>query len=329
MTPFKLIMLSAHVEAGGNVLHRHFSDHPSCLTFPFESMLGTPLSSHIASSWVPYRYAWPCYSSEATPLEALESMYDEEVKTYLRTRYRSKFKDCGMVMDERDRLDAFNLIMDGYVNFTRGHGCGVSDKGARPKTRANYVEAYFRSTMSAWENLARSGKETHHVGYLPWVLFDADKVFSDFPDAAMVHVTRNPWSGYADTLKRPFPLPLTQYCQLWNLASSHALTYRRKYAGQFHTVCYEDLIAFKGSVMRRLCSDIGLPWSDTMLYPSFNGKDLSESVKPWGTLKTITPEANLATALELTEDQIEAIAIECYDQIKAHGYTGPHSGALT
>lgn len=320
-TPFKLIMVSAAVEMGGNVTHRHFDQHPSCLTFPFENMLGTPISSNIADAWVPYRYRYSSFTTEMTPREAYQSIYDEEVKTYLRTPYRSKFKDCGMVMDEAKRIEAFERICDEIAPSSGGEW---PDRN----TRANYVEAYFRSTMDSWENLVRSGKETHHVGYLPWILFDTDRLMADFPDCHIVHVTRNPWSGYSHTLHRPFPLPLTQYCQLWNLASSHALTYRRKYAGQFHTVRYEDLISDKRAVMSRLLTDLVLPWSDNVLYPSFNGKDLSESVRPWGTLTTITPEANLATALELTEDQIEATTIECYDQLKVHGYQGPHSGSL-
>jgi hypothetical protein len=37
---FKLIMISAGFEHGGNVTHRHFDGHPELNVYPFESQLG-------------------------------------------------------------------------------------------------------------------------------------------------------------------------------------------------------------------------------------------------------------------------------------------------
>jgi hypothetical protein len=37
---FKLAMISAGFEHGGNVIHRHFDGHPQMLVYPFESQLG-------------------------------------------------------------------------------------------------------------------------------------------------------------------------------------------------------------------------------------------------------------------------------------------------
>ena len=45
---------------------------------------------------------------------------------------------------------------------------------------------------------------------------------------------------------------------------------------------------------------LGLRYSPTCEYPSWNSKRL-ESVYPWGTIRTPTPEANVATMNELTQ----------------------------
>ena len=56
------------------------------------------------------------------------------------------------------------------------------------------------------------------------------------------------------------------------------------------------------AAMTKLCSQLGIGYADTCLYPSWNGAKLVE-VYPWGTVRTPTPEANVATMNELTDDE--------------------------
>ncbi len=62
---------------------------------------------------------------------------------------------------------------------------------------------------------------------------DADKIFDTFPNAQMVYMVRNPFSSYADTVKRPFALGLERYIQGWNTIQHAALIYAQKYKGRF------------------------------------------------------------------------------------------------
>lgn len=297
---FNLIMLSAWHENGGNVLHRHFDGHPNLFVYPFESQLATPHSSNLLTPAVPQRYCWPEFLTEWTAEQAYQNIWDQELKTYLRTPHISKFKDCGIVMDEGQRIEEF-------------------DKQTSAYTRSAFIEAFFRSTFDTWKNYNRSGKETHYVGYSPPILMDTEKIFADFPDAQIVHIVRNPWSGYADTIKRPFPFSMEKYCQIWNIVQMTALTYANKYRGRFHLARYEDLVENPQRVMDGLCVSLGIEKSDKSYYPSFNGKKL-ESVYPWGTIKSVTEEANFATANELTPEQKAAIRIESNIMIGAFGY---------
>ncbi len=307
-------MLSAGFEHGGNTLHRFLDGHPSLKVYPFESMVGTPASQNLlVPSTVPFRYGWPSFDSELPPREAYNLFYDEEMKTYLRTPNRSKFKDCGMEMDEKEREYKFSV----WAKFLNN-----AEEEGRVKIRANYVEAYFHSTFESWKNYKYSNKETHYVGYNPMVHLDADKIFSDFPDAHMVYVSRNPWSAYADTLKRPFPYSLEKYCQVWNVAQMQALNYANKYPGQFHLFRNEDLFVRPRVAMASLLDGLELPWSENVLYPSFNGKRL-ETMYPWGTLKRFDQFTNRDTANELCELQKEFISRECYSMLNAWSYCIP------
>jgi hypothetical protein len=228
----------------------------------------------------------------------------------LRVPKRSKFNGCGVEIDEAERKRKFVEIATG-----------------KPVGRARFVEAYYRSTFEAWKNYDRTGQETHHVGYNPVQVLDTDKIFADFPEVHIVHVVRNPWSGFADTIKRPFPLSLERYTWIWNVNQHLALTYAKKYANNFHILRFEDLAESAANTMKTVLGEIGLPMSDHCLHPSFNRKRLEE-VYPWGTIRTPTPAANVATANELSSEQKERIRVEASVMLPLFGYDRLYSEHL-
>lgn len=302
-----MIMLSAFHEQGGNTLQRFLDSHPNLFVYPFESQISTPHSANVISGpgcAMPQRYAYPEFLSGTTPEQAYNSMWDEELKTYLRAPHRSKFKDCGLEMNESERKEAFI------------RACTTNSRG-------NFVEAFFASTFEAWKNFKRTGKETHYVGYVPPILFDADKFFADFPNGKMVHIIRNPFSGYADTKKRPFPMSLTKYCQVWNFCCLQAQIYAEKYDTSFIMLRYEDLLVDPAYMLNKLSRLLELDVTDHFgadASPSFNRTPMKE-VYPWGTIKTPTTEANLATARELSRDEYSRIYTETKPILEICGYT--------
>lgn len=303
---FNLIMLSAFHEQGGNTLLRFLDGHPNLFCYPFESQISTPLSSNILAGtnhWVPQRYAYPEFTSEQTPEQVYHSLWDEELKTLLRTPFKSKFKDCGLVMDEKERIASF-------VEICKSLGS--------KNIRAHYIEAFFRSTFKTWKNYSRTGKEIYYVGYSPPINLDADKFFADFPDGHMVHIIRNPFSGYADTLKRPFPFSIAKYCQIWNVVQLHAKTYESKYEN-FHIIYAEELFENPKLVMRDLCRNLDITESEKILYPSFNGQPMKE-IFPWGTIKSANTFENIKTAEQLSEKQFDFIHTECQFMLNAMKY---------
>ncbi len=285
MSQFKLFMISAMYENGGNTTHRLLDGHPELFAYPFESQVGTNLVSDYLSSYVPFKYRWPEFSLEGTPEQDYELIFDEEMKVLLRTPERSKFKNCGLKINEKERIARF-----------------VELAKSGPRSRARLVEAFFRSTFDTWTNFNRKGSEHIYLGYNPVQVFDTEKIFADFPNAHVIHVVRNPYSGYSDTKKRPYPLSLARYTWTWNLNQHMALTYAEKYPKQFHIIRFEDIVADTKGALSRLCGQLGIAWSDTCLAPSWNSTVLRE-VYPWGTIRVPTPDVNVATMNELSESE--------------------------
>ena len=295
-------MISAMYENGGNTTHRFLDGHPQLHAYPFESQLGTSAVSDYLSSFVPFKYRWPEFPMEGTPAQDYEAFFDEEMKVMLRTPSRSKFRDADMQLDEGDRRKSFASFL-----------------ARRPRTRANIVSAFFHSTFDAWKNLRRSGKEKYCLGYSPVVGLDTDKILHDFPNGHVIHVVRNPYSGYADTKKRPFPLSLTRYTWTWSFMQHIALTQAKRYPRNFHLLRFEDLVENPRRALSKLCQRMGLSDSSTLSYPSWNGEQL-ESVYPWGTIVTATPEKNMATLRELSKQERKDIKSLAHVMLKPLGY---------
>ncbi len=300
--PLKMIMLSAMYENGGNTTHRFLDGHPELLVYPFESQLGTSMSNNFIQSLVPYRYCWPEFPIEGKVESDYELFYDEEMKALLRTPYRSKFKDAGLELDEKERKAYF-----------------IEEMKGKARNRANLVDAFFVSTFKAWKNVNKTGKEKAYVGYSPVIALDTEKILKDMPNAHIIHVVRNPYSGYSDTKKRPFPLTLDKYVWTWNIVQHMALTYAESYPKNVHIVRFEDIIENPRKNLSELCGKLDLSDSETLEYPSWNGARL-DKVLPWGTIQIPTPEVNKATMDELSADEKAQIRITSSVMLKQFGY---------
>jgi hypothetical protein len=300
---FRLLMLGAMYENGGNTTHRFLDGHPQLYTYPFESQVGTRLVNDALSSMFPVKYRWPTFALDATPAQDYHAIIDEEGKVRARTPHVSKFRDHAFDLDDDERRDI-------YVRLIEASG----------RSRAANMEAFFRATFEAWKDFRRTGQEEVYVGYSPIITVDGARILEDLPGAHVLHVVRNPWSAYADTKKRPVPLPLEAYLHQWNLNQYHALLLQRRYPDRLHIVRTEDTMADPRGTLGPVLEAMGLDGSaDSLTVPSWNGAEL-EQVYPWGTIRQANPEANLATARELDESEREAVRDLAWQYLDVLGY---------
>jgi hypothetical protein len=304
MSDVPLLMIGAMYENGGNTSHRFLDGHPQLYTYPFESQVGTRLVNDQLSSMFPLKYRWPTFALDATPAQDYFAIIDEEGKVRSRTPHVSKFRDHPFDLSDDERRDVYVRIV-----------------GEQGRSRGGNMTAFFQATFEAWKDFNRSGDERVYVGYSPIITVDGAKILDDLPNGHVLHVVRNPWSAYADTKKRPVPLPLETYIHQWNLNQYYALLLSKRYPDRLHIVRTEDVMADSRATLGGVLEKMGLDGSaDSLTVPSWNGREL-EQVYPWGTIRTATPEANLATALELSAEEIEAIRVQTWQYQEPFGYT--------
>jgi hypothetical protein len=296
-------MLSAMYENGGNTTHRFLDGHPQMYVYPFESQIGTRLVMDHLSSMYPVKYRWPVFALDAAPGQDYHSIIDEECKVRARTPQVSKFRHMPFDFSDEVRGELFGQ----YVRQTG-------------RSRGDNVAAFFRATFDAWKDYRRTGEQSVYVGYSPIIVVDADKILNDLPQAHVLQVVRNPWSAYADTKKRPMPLSLHHYMLGWTINQYHALYFQKKYPDRLHIVRVEDVMADPIHALGPICEKLGIEPADTLKKPTWNGAELEE-VYPWGTLRRVTPEVNRATALELSEDEREAIRAYTWQYLDMFDYT--------
>jgi hypothetical protein len=299
---FRLLMIGAMYENGGNTTHRFLDGHPQMFVYPFESQIGTRLVNDDIASMFPLKYRWPSFALHATPYQDYKAIIDEEGKVRSRTPNVSKFRHEPFEMNDDERCAIYERII-----------------GEIGRSRPNNVEAFFRATFEAWKDYNRTGRESVYVGYSPIIGVDSEKILTDMPNAHVLHIVRNPWSAYADTKKRPVPLALEHYMLGWTLNQYYALLYQRKFPGRMHIVRIEDVLADPQRTLGALCEQLGLEAPDTLRAPSWNGRVLDE-VYPWGTIRKATPAANKATAEELTPAERDEIRARTWQYLDHFGY---------
>ena len=306
MKLFKLVMISAGFEHGGNVTHRHLDGHPDLLVYPFESQLGNREFTDFLASVERVQYRYPEFPEGLSAEELYESIIDEEMKTFLRKRNGSKFKDADLVMSEVARKSRFVELL-GKEKF---------------HSRARVIEAFFVATFDTWENYYTSaGDNSIYVGYSPAIGIDAARMIKDFPNIKIIHIVRNPFSAYFDTKRRPFPQPILKYLITWNIYHSTAEIFARLHPDNFKIFRYEDLVMDKNRFMTEIADFIGVEFHESMLYPSWNGVELSGDIAPWGTVLRSTELYNEEVVNQLSEEERKIISASTYPLAKHFNYT--------
>jgi len=300
---FRLLMIGAMYENGGNTTHRFLDGHPQLYVYPFESQIGTRHVNDMLASLFPLKYRWPVFQLQATAYEDYKAIIDEEGKVRSRTPNVSKFRNHPFEMNDDERCELY--------------GKHVARLG---RSTANNVEAFFRATFEAWKDYKRTGNEKVWVGYSPIITVDAERILRDMPNAHVLHVVRNPWSAFADTSKRPVPMSLESYMLGWTLNQHYALLAQKKFPDRVHIVRAEDVMADSHGTLSKVLGKLGLDPAESLRASSWNGTKLTE-VYPWGTIRTATPEANKATAAELNKAQIEEIRLRTWQYQDIFGYT--------
>ena len=113
--------------------------------------------------------------------------------------------------------------------------------------------------------------------------------------------------------------PFAFYLLAWTLNQYYALLYKDKYPDRVSVVRAEDVMQDSRKTLGAVCERLGLEVTDSLCKTTWNGCELNE-VYPWGMIRVPTPEANRATASQLSTAQIEEIRMRARPYLEALDY---------
>ena len=94
-----------------------------------------------------------------------------------------------------------------------------------------------------------------------------------------------------------------------------------QYPGRVHVVRIEDVMADPAGTLGPLCERLGVEAGPSLKAPTWNGSTLEE-VYPWGTIRRATPEANRATAGELSPEERDEVRQRAWQYLEVFDYKG-------
>ena len=105
----------------------------------------------------------------------------------------------------------------------------------------------------------------------------------------------------------------------WTTCQYFALLNKENFPDRMHIVRLEDVVENALKTLGNLCEELGLEKSETLARPTWNGIELKE-VYPWGTIKKANPQANKATADELSSAERDEIKARAWQYLDAFDY---------
>jgi ABC-type polysaccharide/polyol phosphate transport system ATPase subunit len=254
-----LLLISQVQRSGGNFLNTLLDGHPELSVHPYELHIGHPDKTN-----------WPKLNLDETPKDWFNTLKETHMpRAFLNGYRRRNIQD--VTQDDRQQ---FLLPPFVQANIFE-HLCLLKEI----KSQRDILDAYMTSFFSAWidYNLGKTEKK-FFTGYVPRLSQTNDSLqrfFEDYPDGYFVSVIRDPRSWLVSE-RMHTPIQSSQKLDItaWQKSCDAMLSAKEKFGDRVKIIVFESLVLDTETVMRRLCSSIGIDFHSALLTPTFNGKPI-------------------------------------------------------
>ncbi len=99
----------------------------------------------------------------------------------------------------------------------------------------------------------------------PQLIFHLDLVMDLFPDAAVIHIVRDPRANVSSQRARWPQFSIWECAMQWKTAVTTARSWGQHHERQYHEIQYEHLVQSPQAAMKTLLSELGIAFSEQML----------------------------------------------------------------
>lgn len=246
-------------------------------------MLGTAGHNDAYAGIIHGRYRWPHFDLAAGPESWFEAIDDRELKSVLTGTAPAKFSGYELPVSLAEWQEAFGTWP-------------MPEEPSRRDIITAYIDSFFKVS-------GEKPAADHVLAHCPNLTLDAGPILSDFPDARIIHIVRDPVTGLGDFRRRHPGFDATQFLVRWKMVNGAALEARACHPGAITIVRFEQLRDTRETSLRRVLEFLGLAFEPATTTPSWRGRPISDQdMGPFGGVPTIGA-AHDARTLERVADQ--------------------------
>jgi hypothetical protein len=149
-----------------------------------------------------------------------------------------------------------------------------------------------------------------------------------FPDAAFIHIVRNPYANLVsirkyrsvrrDGSRKGYPFLFIPFKSLYQ--SFYFLHRNRRLIPDYHVIQYEDLVCQPLETIKALCNSLGIPFQESMLLPSRQGQLWQGNSTTNVKFNGISPERINAWQTEINSLEVSLINRYLYHIVEEFHY---------
>ena len=264
-----LVLISQVQRSGGTLLARLLDGHPQLLAHPHEIQWGCPTKSD-----------WP--TDDLLPID--QTNFAHQIKQlmqpwlwiasvngfYWKRDGNTEAGEVDLKFDLKQSLRLFQLMCARFEEIkTKKKKSKAIQFDSRRQVLSIYLASFFYCFYD--EEIQSSFAHRRYVtGFIPGLLEKRESVTrfrADYPDGWLISVIRDPSSWLASAVPHFRDEPET-VIHRWTASTSAAIS---QASGRTILIDYRSLVTDTETVMRQICTRIGIDWNPCLLEPTFLG----------------------------------------------------------
>ena len=256
----RLLLISQTHRSGGTLFSQLLDGHSQIKVHPHELFIGKP-----------NKWDWPTLNLHASPFDIFNELREDKISRLGATGLFIKPGSNRLATQQQVRFNYSEeehrkLFVDAFMN-TSVH------------SQRQAIQIYLSTFFEAWPENTCNSSSLYIACFLPHILTHKesfDRLLLDFPDVFMVNLIRNPMTWLASLGRHIsldfYDLDAVQYhLRRWEASVRKVLDLADIASVNSFVTSYEALVSDPPNQLKQFCSQAGLLYEQSMIYPTVGG----------------------------------------------------------
>ena len=254
-----LILISQVQRSGGTFLSQLFDGHKNILAHPHELKIGYP-----------QKYNWPPIQSDMSSDKLFDTLFERTNISLMKNGYTK-----GESAKSRYRFFLPPMVQKRIFQSILKNQSKLAIR--------EILNSYFTSYFNAWLNYKGSIEEGRYItAFVPQMANSPDNIdqfFATYPDGYLISILREPTTWYASASRHNSKIDVfgkvDTAMKYWCENADSMIRNKKRYKDRVILMHFETLVGNPRSTMMSLSDHLGIPFSNSLINPTFNGVSIA------------------------------------------------------